>query len=189
MTGPSLRYGAGTSGTITVNLLAATTGVRIGEAQSLQVQNVHNGYVSILHSWNYKYGLGPPKWGAVRDIVIPSKTQKSLDDLTKESPFQGLDDFVFWGTDGKHPLRNDQISDALYEAFERIGISREQRKERNVTFHSWRHFYNSMMRGKIPDAKLRVLTGHKTLQMTDHYTQFKLDDFVDVVDVQEQYFI
>jgi len=46
-----------------------------------------------------------------------------------------------------------------------------------------------MMRGKIPDAKLRVLTGHKTLQMTDHYTQFKLEDFVDVVEVQEKYFV
>ena len=75
-----------------------------------------------------------------------------------------------------------------YKALENIGISSEARKERNITFHSWRHFYNSLMRGKIHDAKLRQLTGHKTLAMTDHYTHFNINDFKDVLSIQEQYF-
>jgi integrase len=51
---------------------------------------------------------------------------------------------------------------------------------RNVTFHSWRHFFNSYFRTKIPDAKLQQMTGHKTQEMTDHYTHFRIEDFNDV---------
>jgi len=44
------------------------------------------------------------------------------------------------------------------------------------------------MRGKIHDSKLRRLTGHKSLEMTEHYTRFSLEDFKDVIEVQEKYF-
>ena len=76
----------------------------------------------------------------------------------------------------------------MYKAFEQIGITHQEREERNITFHSWRHFYNSLMRGKIHDAKLRRLTGHKTLEMTEHYTHFNITDFKDVLIIQEQFF-
>jgi integrase len=80
------------------------------------------------------------------------------------------------------------ILKALYGAFKKIGISLEERKERNITFHSWRHFYNSLMRGKIHDSKLRRLTGHKTLEMTEHYTHFNIDAYRDVLRIQNEYF-
>jgi integrase len=41
----------------TLNLLTASTGMRIGEIQGLQVQHVHIGYVGIHHTWSRKYGL------------------------------------------------------------------------------------------------------------------------------------
>jgi site-specific recombinase XerD len=49
----------------TVNLLSATTGVRIGEARGLQVQFVHPEYVD--DQWSYgKYGLQKPKRNSTR---------------------------------------------------------------------------------------------------------------------------
>lgn len=54
-------------------------------------------------------------------------------------------------------------------------------------FHSWRHQFNTYMRGKVADAKLQKLTGYRTLRMVDNYTHFSLSDFCDVVAVQEQY--
>ena len=73
-------------------------------------------------------------------------------------------------------------------AFERIGISPEERKNRNITFHSWRHFFNTYFRGRIHDSKLQNLTGHRTDTMTDHYTHFSIEDFRDVMEIQEEYF-
>jgi len=44
------------------------------------------------------------------------------------------------------------------------------------------------MRGKIHDAKLQRLTGHRTQEMTEHYTHFNIEDFGDVRERQEEYF-
>jgi hypothetical protein len=41
------------------------------------------------------------------------------------------------------------------------------------------------MRGKIPDAILRQLTGHSTEQMTEHYSHFRLEDFQPIVAIEE----
>ena len=172
----------------TLNLLAASTGMRMGEIQALLIQNVHDEYISIFYSWDRRYGLKEPKWGSEREIPIPLRTAAHLSELIAISPYQEPDDFVFFGSDGKTPIGDKSISRALYKALERIGISQEMRKERYITFHSWRHFYNSLMRGKIHDAKLRRLTGHKTLEMTERYTHFELEDFQDVMKVQEEYF-
>ena len=56
-----------------------------------------------------------------------------------------------------------------------LGISEEDRRARGLTFHSWRHWYNSMLRGKVADHTLRALTGHKSEAMTDNYTEITAD--------------
>jgi integrase len=43
------------------------------------------------------------------------------------------------------------------------------RKERNVSFHGFRHFFNSAIRGTVSDDTLRLQTGHSDAKMTDHY--------------------
>ena len=56
---------------------------------------------------------------------------------------------------------------------------------RNVAFHSWRHKLNTLLRAAgVPDAKIRLLTGHRSKEMTDWYTQFLHTDLTDVTAVQ-----
>jgi integrase len=43
------------------------------------------------------------------------------------------------------------------------------RRERNILFHSFRHFFNSTIRGTVSDDILRLQTGHSDPKMTDHY--------------------
>ena len=128
--------------------------MRMGEIQALSISNIHERYVSEKYSWSPKYGLVPPKGNSVRDNPIPYKTVKYLNKLMDITPYKGPDDLIFWGADRFIPIRNEIILNNLYSALEGIGISKEARKERNITFHSWRHFYNTVMRGKVPDSKL-----------------------------------
>ncbi len=173
----------------TLNLLAASTGMRMGECQGLQNQYIRDGYIDVLNVWARKYGLkDEPKRGSKRKIPIPSRTQSYLNEIISFSPYTDPEDLVFWGVDGRHPLNNKIISTTLYEAFTHIGISEEDRRQRNITFHSWRHFYNSFLRGKVPDVKLQRLTGHRTQEMTDLYTSFRVEDFQDVLKIQEEFF-
>jgi hypothetical protein len=43
------------------------------------------------------------------------------------------------------------------------------RKERNISFHGFRHFFNSTIRGTVSDDILRLQTGHLDEKMTDLY--------------------
>jgi len=49
------------------------------------------------------------------------------------------------------------------------------RKERNVSFHGFRHFFNSTIRGTVSDDTLRLQTGHSDAKMTDHYDRITDD--------------
>lgn len=172
----------------TLNLLAASTGMRMGEVQGLQIQHVFPNYVFVTNSWERKYGLKGTKTGLNRAIPIPEKTSKYLHVLITSSPYISPEDLVFYGKDARTPIPHKDILNKLYIAFNGIGLSPEERKKRNITFHSWRHFFNTVFRSRISDSKLQQLTGHKSLQMTNHYTHFSIDDFRDVLLIQEDVF-
>jgi integrase len=93
---------------------------------------------------------------------------------------------VFSANGGNTPIYYKPMVAELYEALNRMGITETERKLRNLTFHSWRHFYNTMLRGRIPDSKLQKLTGHRTQAMTERYSHFTMDDFQDVRAIQEE---
>ena len=58
-------------------------------------------------------------------------------------------------------------------------------KARDVGSHSWRHKLNTLLRAAgVPDAKIRLLTGHRSREMTDWYTGFLETDMADVTEAQ-----
>ena len=82
---------------------------------------------------------------------------------------RSLEEFVF-SLDGVRPIAGNTVTRALHSALELIGISRDVQKERGIDFHSWRHFYGSMLRGKVSDTDLRSVSGHTTASMTERYS-------------------
>jgi integrase len=44
------------------------------------------------------------------------------------------------------------------------------------TFHGWRHYFTTYMRKKVDEKVLQKQTGHKTLEMLDHYSNHELAD-------------
>jgi len=181
------RIWRGDSRQYALNLLAASTGMRMGEIQGLQIQHLHIDHVSVVHSWERKYGLKEPKWNSVRTIPIPRKTSLFLTAVVESSGYRDSEDLVFAGRNARRPIGDTTILSAFYHALSAIGIGEEERAQRNVTFHSWRHLFNSLFRSKIPDYKLQLLTGHRVPEMTEHYTHTTLEDFADVANLQEQF--
>ncbi|MCB1318498.1 MAG: tyrosine-type recombinase/integrase, partial [Leptospiraceae bacterium] len=54
--------------------------------------------------------------------------------------------------------------------YKAIGIGDRERRERNLSFHSWRHFANSLFVSKgIPLLEVQSLIGHSSVRMTNHY--------------------
>lgn len=176
---------------LTINMLAASTGMRLGECQALQIQHVHfphPAYVDVLYSWDDKYGLTRPKWDSRREIPIPEKVARSLLTLIENSPYGGSEDLVFWGRDGRHPWSKTAILAGLRRALERVGMPIEEQKRQNIVYHSHRHNFNTLIRGRVPDEQLRRVTGHRSMKMSDRYDHAGAGNLLDVLAVQEDIF-
>jgi integrase len=98
--------------------------------------------------------------------------------------------YLFSADGGKSPVGRRQVYKALYEALENIGVDEKQRKERNLSMHGWRHFFNTtLLMANVSDNKVMSLTGHTTEKMKKHYTHFDTTQFTEVVEVQERLLI
>lgn len=179
---------AGDRKQFTLNLLAASTGIRMGECQALAVGSVHADHLTITQSWERRSGLKEgTKTGPGRIVPLPSKTARYLAQLIESSPYKKPGDLVFYGSDGCTPLLPQVILKGFYRALERIGLNEEERQERHITFHSHRHFLNTALRvARVPDFLVQRVTGHATQEMLEHYSHLALEDFRDVLRVQEK---
>ena len=120
----------------TANLLALTSGMRLGEIQGLQVADVYDNYVHVRQSLERGgYGLKDTKTHEERRIPLPKDTLSALQALISEN----TEGFVFSRNGGKSPVAPTTITTPLYKALKAIGITEEERKSKNLTFHMWRY--------------------------------------------------
>jgi len=166
----------------TINLLAAATGMRLGECLGLQVTDIKDRQIQIgekqvtyqvvdlRHNWQPMEGIKAPKGGSYGELPIPDSLAEMLFQLIESNPWRN--GFVFYGNLRDKPMHARGVSEVFREAIHAVGISEEERRQRRLTFHSWRHWYNSMIRaqGNLPDYALRQLTRHKAEEMTERYT-------------------
>jgi integrase len=126
-----------------INMLAAATGMRLGECRGLQrtdvVQDGANYEFRICHNWLDGEGLKAPKWNSVRTVPIPAKIAEALLQLADSNPWKN--GFVFAGYNETRAINKHQVEKSFNDAVHRIGISEEERRRRKLTFHSWRHWY------------------------------------------------
>ena len=174
-----------------LNLLAASTGMRLGECQALHVEDIkEGGYIDVAHSWDDRHGLSAPKWGSRRFVPVPKRTAAAIESLLALNRWgEPLpSDVVFWGLNRNTPITKTAILKQFKAALTRIEITEEERARRVLLFHSYRHGFNTMVRGKVPDEQLRRVTGHKTLAMSDNYDHAGPEHLLDVRKVQEKLF-
>lgn len=167
------------------NLLAATAGLRLGEVRGLLWEHVHDGYIDVSTNWQDEEGIKAPKWHSVREVPVPKRTQEVLAELMKANPWGGP--FVFWGKTADRPMRDFTIRGSFRSGLKAIEISEAEQTRRRLTFHSWRHFYNSMMRGRVADHALRQLTGHRSEAMTERYSHVTEEQRAAIVEVVSSY--
>ena len=159
----------------TANYLAATSGARMGEILGLRFSNVQDDHIEILASWNSKTRQMNPttKTGKPRGLPIPPAIREQLAILKNMNPYKDeVDDpFVFFAYgSADHPMEHKEVRRGLYLAIRAIGISDEERKRRDLVFHSWRHFLNSYLLNRGANKfQVMAITGHETDEMQRGY--------------------
>ena len=165
------------------NKLAACTGMRLSEIIGLQINHVHNDYIHVCTQYSKKYGIRPLKTKDSRNIPITATLYDELLSLMKNN----TDGFLFSEGGSDEPITRNRVYRETSAAFDKIGIGREERKERGLALHHWRHFLNTaLLMANVSTLKVQKVTGHKSLSMTKHYAHFDSREFIEVLDVQNR---
>lgn len=156
-------------------LVAALTGMRLSEVNSLRRSNIMEDYIDLQDQ--YRNGnLMPSKTRHARKIPIC----KELHDMLVTHIPEGKD-FVF------DCLPDDKASDDLREML--IKIMPEERIKHGYCFHSLRHFANTyyLDKGILP-IKVAAVMGHSTgvSSMQERYTNFTPENYKEFYAVQAE---
>jgi integrase len=161
--------------------LAACTGMRISELRGLRGEYVFADYIYVCGQYTRLGYKAYTKTKQNRNIPITAAMRQELEDLILDNG----EGFVFSEDGGKAPITMERINRGLEKALGNIGIGHDERLRRNLSFHAWRHFFNTVLRANnVTDAKVQSVTGHRSKKMTDHYTHFDTRQFTEVREVQ-----
>ena len=120
----------------------------------------------------------------VRQIPITPEMREDLGPLLGKK-----DSYIF----SFHPRKEIAMSqwhfrDWFYKRLEVVGITAEERKRRNIVFHSTRRFFNTLLRrAHVDDTIIRRFTGHDSEAMTEHYTDYIVQDLPLIEQAQRRF--
>ena len=155
-----------------VNLTAALTGMRISEILGIRKENLHKTYINLKDQFHFGK-LSPLKTKEARKIPIPPELYNLLLPLCSKG-------FEFHENDPQRPYIH------LRYVLRDIGLE-DERKKRNLCFHSWRHFFNTFLLSEnVPPVKVAAVLGHSTGtgSMQERYTNWSPDMFPEVYAAQ-----
>ena len=168
--------------------VAAFYGLRAGEISGLRVCDIDvvGDMLHVRHSFSEMDGLKTTKNKEVRDLPIDHCLALQLMNQARMNPEFGDLSYVFWSVKNhKMPITPGYYGDCFYKALEEIGVSEAVRKDRNIVFHSLRHFCCTILKQRADKATVMEIMGHKSSSMTDHYsdheTQEKFDNMRSII--------
>ncbi len=146
------------------------TGIRSGELRALRWKDViwddELGGLAIMHAVKNNQEIGLPKNGKTRVVVMDQRGAKLLTNWLDATPFNEMDDLIFYGSSSSTPMERGVLSKKLIKVLAKLEIDTS---ERNLVVHSFRHTFNTRMRRILPQETLQMLTGHQSKEMSDHY--------------------
>jgi integrase len=182
-----------------INLVAMTTGLRIGEIVAIKAENIGEKTVTVASSYSVLDGLKSTKTDEERVVPIVPEIRDAMLERAKFNPHGN--GYVFWGDTKETPCSmftpGAELKKMLFLIRAGENPTKEKKKEaeeywkkRNVVFHScWRHFYAARMTDKLEARKVMLATGHKTESVFKGYSDHALDsDLNDVAVTTEEVF-
>jgi len=158
-------------------LISLHTGMRIGEIRSLRVRNIHEGKISVLQNFSKKNRFKCTKNKQIKEIPIIPWLHNEIMAYIKDRKLYNLDSLLFPGKNPEIPLDSHQIRDDFYKMLSKIGINEEIRKERNICFHSMRHYVARKLVNKGVKRNIaKLILGIKTDKIFEHYSEDHIVD-------------
>ena len=162
------------------------TGLRIGEIQALRVRSIKDDMIEI--SENYSEGINivkDTKNHKTRYIPFPEPIRRDIEWLMKD---KGPDDFIL-SIDGKTIFSWQSVRNDLKARMVEEGIVGEDGKpDKDLTFHSTRHFFDSYLylKAGVDKEKIMSVIGHQSEEMFRHYLHIRKEDLDPIREAQNK---
>jgi integrase len=153
----------------TLFLLAAMTGLRLGELRALRWRDIDWTAQRIRVRRNYVRGAyGTPKSRrSSRSVPLADEPAGALERLFQRSRFQESDDLVFCEPDTGEPLRDRALIRRYRRALKAAGLDTAHR------FHDLRHTFGTAMAAEgVPMRTVQEWMGHRHLSTTQIYADY-----------------
>lgn len=168
---------------------AMMTGLRLSECAGLIVSDIKSRSAMIGDETYTTYYIDCTRqWSAdmKKRVQVKDKDERAVPitpnmaaELTQG---KGQDAYVFsLRPDGSYPPPINRVEEYFNQRVESIGIAR---KERRISFHSTRRFFNTLLRRRVSGDVLRKMTGHDSEEMSEHYTDYLPEDLTAITDAQ-----
>ncbi|MGD0724363.1 MAG: site-specific integrase [Spirochaetia bacterium] len=161
-------------------LLGCLAGLRLGECRGLRWEDVdeERGIIRVAQSVPaFERTPRKPKWGSTGEVPAPSILVEELQELAAGSPF-GRSGYVLYNADEGSPIGTELLRNGFTRMLSAIGINKEVRVERHLSFHSLRHTFVSLSRmAGIPDFLVQRYARHRSAAMMEQYSHVEIVDF------------
>jgi integrase len=166
------------------SLVSATTGARQGECLALRRSDIGKDTLNIAHSYSPIDGLKCPKNGHKRVVPLLPEVRAALLDLLKDNPYDIADPFIFFSLFADRPVDPKVILNGFKKAMDTVNAesieaakkTKQEKpeiaidyKNRNITFHSWRHWFCSKITEVIDHDKAAKVSGHLSVGVFRKY--------------------
>jgi len=144
--------------------------MRMGEVRGLQWGDISDGIIHIHHNWQEIEGLKPCKCGSEGYVPMLRVVADLVNQVHVIAPLAGPEDFVM-SIKPYHPICREFLSQSLRNELALIGIDEEERKRRNIVYHSLRHSFVTACRiAGLSDFETMTLSRHKDVKMLERYS-------------------
>src|SRR4051812_17570100 len=143
-------------------LVAAFTGLRLGELLALRWRNVHFPDAKLLVEASWSAGrLSSPKSRKWRAVPLADQPAAALARLAERERFTGRDDLVFTNVVGGY-LDPSAVRRRYRRAQTAAGL-------RPLRFHDLRHSFGSLVIRKFDPVAVKAFMGHSKITTTERY--------------------
>ena len=159
--------------------LGAFCGLRAGEISGLRVCDIDvvSDIIHVRHSFSETDGLKSTKNKDTRDLPIDHQTILQLMSHARTNPEYGDMSFIFYQPQNpKKAYYPGYYNDIFYIALDKIGIHEAERKDRNIVFHSLRHFCATILAQRTDLKTVQSILGHRTMAMSAHYSDHETQE-------------
>ena len=170
------------------NYLALSTGMRSGEIQALQVQDLGDDRLYVRHSYNVVDRLKTTKTGKERVVYVLPGMVSMLSALASKNPYGcGPESYIFFAMNKRNqPCDGDVFLLGMRRALKQLGMA--EKETMKYKFHAWRHFHFTHMRKRLSPRLLKSQAGWETDDMVNRYTDHDLaGDEQEIRDAQAEF--